>query len=124
METFAYDGLNKLQESLNATNVLSQDYARTVMGWALSVASEAHEAGRGAEAERWLAAGQRWRRKGDSPIEALITNVVRVRRGGPSWENGRRDHVILFAPDLPSAAQEGDWTVNTDEFVREWTRQA
>lgn len=47
---YSYDRLNQLQESLDATGVLSKDYASRIMQFALGVAQEAHAAGK-AEAE-------------------------------------------------------------------------
>jgi hypothetical protein len=117
MLTYVNTSLERLRDTLGATNVISTDYCRTITGWAQSAVSEAYEAGRQAEAERWLQRDQVWRRKGDSPVVAIIIEVVRVHKGSPAWENGRRDHVRL------GYSRPGDWTVNTDEFVRNWTRQ-
>lgn len=44
-DQFKYTGLNRLIESLDATGVLSKDYAADVIGWALHACGEAHAAG-------------------------------------------------------------------------------
>ena len=49
---YKYDSLNRIQDSLNATGVLSEDYKRFIMGWAFSVASEAYAQGVKDEKER------------------------------------------------------------------------
>jgi hypothetical protein len=45
MADYKYDGLNKIIESLDATNVISDDYKRFIQGWAMHLASEAWGAG-------------------------------------------------------------------------------
>lgn len=38
---YTIESLNKLQASLEATNVLSKEYKTTIMSWALSAVNEA-----------------------------------------------------------------------------------
>jgi hypothetical protein len=45
-DQYAYEGLNRLDETLNATGVLSDEYRRVVFGWTLKAVTEAYEAGR------------------------------------------------------------------------------
>lgn len=43
---YAYDSLNKLQASLDATGVVSDSFRRLIIGYAMGVAQEAHANGR------------------------------------------------------------------------------
>ena len=45
MTGYAYKGLNGLQESLNATGVLSEDYKGTIWSWVLLAVKEAYDLG-------------------------------------------------------------------------------
>jgi hypothetical protein len=45
MAEYAGESLNRLQESLNATNVLSEDYKRLIQSYALSSYSEGYRSG-------------------------------------------------------------------------------
>lgn len=44
-DDFRYEALNRINDSLNATNVVSDDYKKFIMGWALHACSQAWEAG-------------------------------------------------------------------------------
>lgn len=112
---YTFDSLNRLQESLEATNVLSKDYRLTVMSWALAVASEASEHAEKRTLKRWLKRDQVWRRKSDGK-HALVNQVCPVRKPSPAWDSGRRDHVVL---DLGG---DQEIEVNQDDLVENWTR--
>lgn len=42
---YTFEGLNELQQSLNSTNVISDEYRSFIMAWALAAVNEAHKAG-------------------------------------------------------------------------------
>lgn len=98
---YGYDALNKLQQSLGATGVLSKDYASTVMQWALAACSEAHAAGK-AEAESKIPTA----RVGE--LDALDWSFIYASVSGPlPNEHGAR---AMFREDVD--------TVQTRTFNR------
>lgn len=52
MAGWNYEGLNNLDDSLKATNVLSENYRKDIMAWALMAVSEAYRQGQQDERNR------------------------------------------------------------------------